>query len=72
MKQPSLSGNGPETQVDEVALASHLADRAESLRRFFSTRMGGVLARAVSPDDLVQEVWISAFHSSNAAGNAVS
>jgi len=63
MIDSSLDANGPRVHVSEAVLMGYLAHRAASLRRFFSTRMAPGHMRIVSPDDLVQEVWISAFHS---------
>ncbi len=47
--------------VDEVALQAFLTADSERLRRYITSRIPPDLRAVASPDDLLQEVWISAF-----------
>ena len=49
--------------IDEASLEVGLACRADRLRTFLAAKLSPHLKRHVSEDDLLQEVWISAFQS---------
>ena len=49
--------------IDEASLEVGLAFRAERLRTFLAAKLSPHLKRHVSEEDLLQEVWISAFQS---------
>lgn len=48
--------------LDEISLQSLLVDRAESVQSYIQKRVPRVLRRVIPPEDIVQEVWTSAFH----------
>lgn len=48
-------------QPDNATLQRLLLDHEESLRRFIHKRLGADLRPILSPDDVLQEVWITVF-----------
>ncbi len=51
--------------LDNATLQRLLLNHEERLRRFIAKRLGADLQRTISPEDVLQEVWITAFKQSS-------